>query len=43
MPETVYSVRDARGDTHLVTDLERADRLSRAGFRVTATTRRGRR
>ena len=38
MPETVYSVRDGRGDVVPVTDPERADRLSRAGFRVTAST-----
>jgi hypothetical protein len=38
MPETIYSVRDDRGDVVPVTDPERADRLSRAGLRVTAST-----
>jgi len=38
MPETVYSVRDARGDVVPVTDPERAERLSRAGYCVTAKT-----
>lgn len=33
---TVYTVRDARGGTHAVTDADRAERLSRAGYRVTA-------
>jgi hypothetical protein len=35
---TIYSVRDRRGATHPVTDAERAERLARAGYRVTATT-----
>ena len=35
---TVYTVRDARGGTHPVTDADAAERLSRAGYRVTATT-----
>jgi hypothetical protein len=35
---TVYTVRDDRGGTHLVTDAERAERLSRAGLTVTART-----
>lgn len=33
---TIYTVCDDRGATHLVFDAERADRLSRAGLRVTA-------
>lgn len=36
--QTVYTVRDERGNMHPVTDAERAERLSRAGFRVTART-----
>ena len=35
---TVYTVRDPRGETHVVTDATRAERLSRAGYRVTALT-----
>jgi hypothetical protein len=35
---TVYTVRDGRGGTHVVTDADRAERLSRAGYRVTART-----
>jgi len=35
---TVYTVRDGRGGTHAVTDAARAERLSRAGYRVTALT-----
>jgi hypothetical protein len=35
---TYYRIRDARGQTTLTTDAERADRLARAGLRVTATT-----
>jgi len=33
---TVYRVEDDRGDVELVHDAERAERLSRAGLRVTA-------
>ena len=33
---TVYRVEDGRGDVELVTEAERAERLSRAGMRVTA-------
>lgn len=40
MTETIYTVRDDRGVTYPVFDAERASRLSRAGLRVTATTRR---
>jgi len=39
MIETVYTVRDTRGGMHPVLCAERAERLSRSGFRVTATTR----
>ena len=39
MSETVYTVRDDRGGMGVVTDAERAERLSRAGLRVTAVTR----
>mgnify|MGYP000733483488 CR=1 FL=1 len=39
MTETVYTVRDDRGGVHPVTDVDRAERLSRAGLTVTATTR----
>jgi len=39
MIETVYTVTDTRGITHPLTDAERAERLSRAGFEVTAQTR----
>ena len=39
MTETVYTVRDGRGGTHPVTDTERAERLSRAGYRVSAVMR----
>ena len=38
MSETVYTVTDDRGDAHPVTDAERAERLSRAGYVVTART-----
>lgn len=38
MPETVYTVRDDRGTAHPVTDPDRAERLSRAGLKVTAVT-----
>jgi len=38
--ETIYTVRDERGVTHPVFNAERAERLSRAGLTVTATTRR---
>ena len=34
----VYTVRDERGVTYPVFDAERAERLSRAGLRVTART-----
>ena len=34
----VYTVRDDRGVTFPVFDAERAERLSRAGLRVTART-----
>jgi len=40
--ETVYTVRDERGVTYPVFDAERAERLSRAGLEVSATTRRAR-
>lgn len=33
---TVYTVTDKRGASHPVTDTERAARLSRAGYEVTA-------
>jgi hypothetical protein len=33
---TVYTVADARGVRWPVTDADRAERLSRAGYRVTA-------
>jgi len=39
MSETVYTVRDGRGDAHPVTDADRAERLSRAGYRVSAVMR----
>lgn len=39
MKDTLYRVTDERGVTHTVTDSERAERLSRAGLRVTAETR----
>jgi len=35
---TVYTVRDDRGVTYPVFDAERAERLSRAGFTVTAVS-----
>jgi hypothetical protein len=38
MPTTTFIVRDDRGDAALVLDAERAERLSRAGLRVTAVT-----
>jgi hypothetical protein len=38
MTHTVYTVRDDCGETHPVTDAERAERLSRAGYVVTART-----
>jgi hypothetical protein len=41
MTQTVYIVSDNRGMSWLVRDAERAERLSRAGLTVTATTRRG--
>ena len=34
----IYTVRDDRGVTYPVFDAERAERLSRAGLRVTART-----
>ena len=34
----VYTVRDDRGVTYPVFDADRAERLSRAGLRVTART-----
>ena len=34
----IYTVRDGRGVTYPVFDAERAERLSRAGLRVTART-----
>jgi len=40
MPETIYTVRDERGVAVPVTDAERAERLSREGYAVTAETRR---
>jgi len=42
MPEvlTAYHVRDERGVSHVLFDAERAERLSRAGLDVSATTRR---
>ena len=39
-PETIYTVRDERGVTYSVFDPERAERLSRSGLSVSATTRR---
>ena len=33
---TLYTVRDDRGETWPVFDADRAERLSRAGLRVTA-------
>lgn len=33
---TVYRVEDGRGEVELIHDAERAERLSRAGLRVTA-------
>jgi len=36
---TIYSVRDGRGVAWPVLDAERAERLSRAGYRVTAVSR----
>jgi hypothetical protein len=38
--ETIYTVRDERGVTYPVFDAERAERLSRSGLSVSATTRR---
>jgi len=38
MPRTTYRVTDARGDSVFVHNPERAERLSRAGLRVTAVT-----
>jgi len=38
MTDTVYTVTDDRGCSTCVTDPDRAERLSRAGYRVTATT-----
>jgi hypothetical protein len=38
MPATTYVVRDDRGCASLVLDADRAERLSRAGLRVTAHT-----
>ena len=38
MSKVVYTVHD-RGVKYPLTDTERADRLSRAGFRVTAEVR----
>lgn len=38
MSRTTYTVRDPQGQRIEITDPERADRLSRAGFRVTART-----
>lgn len=40
MSTTVYIVRDDRALVARVTDADRAERLSRAGLTVTATTRR---
>ena len=36
---TAYIIRDERGAVHRTTDTERAARLARAGFCVTAVTR----
>lgn len=41
MPRTVYRVRDHRGGTHTLASAERAERLARAGYVVTAETRSG--
>jgi len=38
---TVYTVRDDRGVSWLVFDAERAERLSRAGLRVSAMSGNG--
>ena len=38
---TVYTVRDERGEAWPVFDAERAERLSRAGLRVTAMSGKG--
>lgn len=35
---TVYTVTDERGGTHPVTDPDRAERLSRADYKVTAVS-----
>jgi len=35
---TTFRVEDDRGHVELVTDVERAERLSRAGMRVTAVS-----
>lgn len=40
MPETIYTVRDEQGISYPVFDADRAERLSREGLRVSATTRR---
>jgi very-short-patch-repair endonuclease len=37
--QTVYTVTDERGIATPITDTERAERLSRAGFTVTAVSR----
>lgn len=39
MNQTLYTVTDERDVEHTITDSERAERLSRAGLRVTAETR----
>jgi len=38
MTTTTYTVTDDRGISYRTTDTERADRLARAGLRVTAVT-----
>jgi len=35
---TLYHITDDRGNGHTTTDADRAESLSRAGLRVTATT-----
>ena len=38
MTQTIYTVRDDRGHAWPVLDADRAERLSRAGLRVSAVT-----
>ncbi len=38
MTDTIYTVTDRRGLSYSVKDPDRAERLSRAGYRVTAIT-----